>query len=162
MLTLNGLADLKRHVGEPLGTGAWLQVSQPAIDEFAQLTGDEQWLHVDPERAARGPYGMTIAHGYLVLSLLPKLAASAYAIEGARARINYGLERVRFPSPVRSGSRVRVTSTLTEVTPTPQGARVIVHNIIETDDSDKPACIADTVSLLVFDEPTTSEEGSDA
>jgi acyl dehydratase len=160
MLILYGLPDLERHVGQVLGSSGWRELPQSDIDAFARVTGDEQWLHVDAERAANGPYGTTIAHGYLVLSLLPALAADAYAIEGARMRINYGLERVRFPSPVPSGTRVRLTPTLSELTPAPQGARIVVHNVVEAEGSQKPACIADTVSLLVFDAQPTSEERS--
>jgi acyl dehydratase len=161
MMILNGLADLDSHLGDVLGTSGWLEVSQRTIDDFAHVTGDEQWLHVERERAAHGPYGTTIAHGYLILSLLPRLAADAYAIDGSLMRINYGLERVRFPSPVPSGARVRVTSTLTDVTRTPGGARIVVHNVVESEGAEKPACVADTVSLLVFDEPANEERSSE-
>jgi acyl dehydratase len=150
MQIIEGIPALRALIGQELGIGSWHDVPQSTIEAFADATGDHQWLHVDAERAAAGPYGTTIAHGYLVLSLLPALAADAYSIEGASARINYGLERVRFPSAVPSGARIRVHSTLTELEETPTGARIVVRNVVELEGSDKPACIADTVSLLVF------------
>jgi len=153
MQTIHGLGDLSSRVGQVLGTGEWLEVPQAMIDDFAATTRDRQWIHVDPERAAAGPYGTTIAHGYLVLSLLPELAATAYRVEGTTTRINYGLERVRFPAPVPAGSRLRVTSTLQSLEPTAAGVRIVVHNAVETEGGDKPACMADTVSVLVFGEP---------
>ena len=137
-------------MGQVLGTGDWLDVTQTRIDAFADATDDHQWLHSDAERAAAGPYGAPIAHGYLVLSLLPALAATAYQVEGTTARINYGLETVRFPSPVRAGSRLRVTSTLKSVAQVPAGARAVVGNTVEIEGGEKPACVADTVSLLTF------------
>jgi len=150
MNVIGGVPALRELVGQELGTGPWRTVPQETIQAFADATGDHQWLHVDAERAAAGPYGTTIAHGYLVLSLLPALAADAYRIEGASARINYGLERVRFPAPVRAGARIRVRSTLAELDETPTGARIVVRNVVELEGSEKPACIADTVSLLVL------------
>jgi acyl dehydratase len=143
------LADL---VGQELGVSDWFPVEQDRIDAFADATDDRQWLHIDPERAASGPYGATIAHGYLTLSLLPALAASAYRIGGVRARVNYGLERVRFPAVVRPGSRVRSRATLQSVEPTGDGLRIVVRHVVEVDGSDRPACVADTVTLLLMEE----------
>jgi acyl dehydratase len=154
MHIIEGIPALKALVGQELGTGSWRGVPQSTIDAFADATDDHQWLHVDAARAAAGPYGTTIVHGYLVLSLLPALAADAYRIEGASARINYGLERVRFPAPVPSGARIRVSSRLTELAETPTGARIVVRNVVELEGSEKPACIADTVSVLVFPGPS--------
>ena len=140
------LADL---VGEELGVGDWLAVDQQLIDEFAHATRDLQWLHVDPERATAGPYGATIAHGYLTLSLLPFLTASAYRVDGVSRRVNYGLERVRFPAVVRSGSRIRNRADLVSVETTGDGLRAVVRNTVEIDGAGRPACVADTVTLFV-------------
>jgi acyl dehydratase len=149
MNIIDGIPALRALVGQDLGTGSWRVVSQSRIDAFADATDDHQWLHTDPERAAAGPFGTTIAHGYLVLSLLPALAADAYRIDGPTARINYGLDSVRFPAPLPEGGRIRVHSSLVELKETPGGARVVIHNVVELEGSAKPACVADTVSLLV-------------
>lgn len=158
MLRLNTLGEIEHQVGRVLGISDWCVVTQDVIDEFARVTGDAQWLHVDRERAANGPYGTTIAHGYLVLSLVPALASTCYAIEGATTRINYGLERVRFPSPVLSGARIRLTATLTSVEVVEAGTRIVVHNVVECDGSEKPACVADTVSILIFGQSNTDKD----
>lgn len=150
MKVIDSIHELEALVGQELGTGSWRRVPQETIDAFADATDDHQWLHVDAERAAAGPFSTTIAHGYLVLSLLPALAADAYRITGASARINYGLDRVRFPAHVPSGARIRLRSTLASLEETPAGARIVVRNTVELEGSSKPACIADTVSLLVF------------
>jgi len=142
----DALADL---IGEELGVSDWLHVEQDRIDAFAEATGDHQWLHVDPERARSGPYGKTIAHGYLTLSLLPVLTASAFRVGSVRARVNYGLERVRFPAVVRSDARVRNRATLQSVEPVPGGVRMVVRNVVEVDGGTRPVCIADTVTLLL-------------
>ncbi|MDE2611850.1 MAG: MaoC family dehydratase, partial [Burkholderiales bacterium] len=111
------LADLRALVGQEIGTSDWVTVDQARIDRFADATGDQQWIHVDPVRAAAGPYGATIAHGYLTLSLLPHLFESGFAIDDQRMAVNYGLNRVRFLTPVRSGSRVRGRFTLRSYEP---------------------------------------------
>ncbi|HEY4224784.1 MAG TPA: MaoC family dehydratase [Pseudolysinimonas sp.] len=158
MNVIAGPEGLASHIGQVLGTGDWLEVSQERIDRFAEATGDLQWLHVDPVRAASGPYGTTIAHGYLVLSLLPALTATAYSVDGATARINYGVDKVRFPSPLPAGSRVRVTSSLESVETVPAGVRAVVHNVVEMEGGAKPVCVADTVSLLIFPSPPEGEK----
>src|SRR4051794_41564812 len=112
-----GLAELTAAEGAELGPTGWLVVDQARVDQFAEATDDHQWIHVDPERAAAGPFGGTIAHGYLTLSLLPALMAEVWRVEDARLGINYGLNRVRFPSPVPVGSRVRVVGRLKEAAP---------------------------------------------
>ncbi len=150
MRVIDGLAELRTLVGEELGTGYWRRVPQSVIEAFADATDDHQWLHVDAERAARGPFGTTIAHGYLVLSLLPALAADAYRIDGMSARINYGLDRVRFPAPVPAGGRIRVRCDLRSLEESSGDVRIVVHNAVELQGSDRPACVADTVSLLTF------------
>ena len=107
MIRVPTLASLQQRVGEELAVGDWLTVDQVTIDKFAEATGDHQWIHVDKERAAKGPFGTTVAHGYLTLSLLPKLAESALQVDDVRMGVNYGLNRVRFPAPVPSGSHIR-------------------------------------------------------
>ncbi|MBO9577674.1 MAG: MaoC family dehydratase [Microbacteriaceae bacterium] len=148
MLTI-GIDELERRVGEELGTSPWLEIAQQRIDAFADATDDRQWIHVDPARAAAGPYGATIAHGFLTLSLLPALAAGAYAVHGASTRVNYGLDRVRFPAPVRVGSRIRGRISLVAAERTDRGVRATLRTEVEIEGSDKPACVADSVTLFV-------------
>jgi len=143
--------ELAGLVGQELGVGDWIAVEQDRIDRFAEDTEDRQWLHVDPERAKAGPFGTTIAHGYLTLALLPALTASAYEIGGVRSRINYGLERVRFPAVVPAGGRVRNRASLQSVEPAPGGLRIVVRNVVELEGSERPACVAETVTLLLLE-----------
>ena len=123
MIRYPRLADLSTLVGQPLGTSDWLQVDQSRIDQFAQATGDHQWIHVDPQRAAEGPFGATVAHGFLTLSLVPLLSEQAFAIDDVRMGINYGLNRVRFITPVKVGSRVRAHFKLLAFEPLDGGAQ---------------------------------------
>lgn len=136
-------------VDTELGVSPWTVIDQALIDRFAADTRDEQWMHVDPVRAADGPYGGTIAHGYLVLSLLPWLTSTTYRVDDVSARVNYGLERVRFPAPVRAGQRIRLRARLDSVEPMSTGVRIVVRNTVEIDGSDRPACVAETVTLLL-------------
>jgi acyl dehydratase len=140
------LADLQAHVGGEIAVSDWLVVDQERIDKFAEATGDRQWIHVDPVRAAAGPFGATVAHGFLTLSLLPMLAESGLAIDDVRMGVNYGLNRVRFPAPVRSGSRIRSHVVLAEYLPIDGGAQLTFEVTIEIEGSDKPACVAQSVS----------------
>ena len=140
------LQDLAATLGEPLADSDWVSVDQPRIDAFAAATGDEQWIHVDPVRAAAGPFGGTIAHGFLTLSLLPVLRASAFAIDDVRMSVNYGLNRVRFPAPVPAGSRLRARFRLLAFEPLADGAQLIVEGTIEREGGGKPVCIAEMVS----------------
>jgi acyl dehydratase len=140
------LADLQPLVGQDIGLSDWLTVDQRRIDLFAEATDDRQWIHVDPERAAAGPFGATVAHGFLTLSLLPPLFASGFQIDGIRMGINYGLNRVRFAAPVRVGSRLRGRFKLKAYEPIEGGAQLTVEATIELEGSDKPACVADSVS----------------
>ncbi|KRV50325.1 dehydratase [Wenjunlia vitaminophila] len=149
MRTFTGLDEFARAKGEHLGHSDWHTVTQEQIDRFAEATGDHQWIHVDPERAASGPFGGTIAHGYLTLSLVPALAQGIYRVDGVRMGINYGTNKVRFPSPVPVGSRVRGSAELVEVTVGAQGWQAVVRFTVEIEGQDKPACVADTVVLLV-------------
>ena len=140
------LAELQSLVGQDLGRSEWLTVDQDRIDQFAQATGDHQWIHTDPARAAAGPFGATVAHGYLTLSLLPLLFESGFAIDDVRMGVNYGLNRVRFAAPVRAGSRLRGHFKLLSFEPLDGGAQLTVQATVELEGSAKPACVAETVS----------------
>ncbi|URN11648.1 MaoC family dehydratase [Streptomyces radiopugnans] len=138
--------ELRAAVGEELGTSDWLEVDQKRIDLFADATGDHQWIHVDPEKAAANPFGTTIAHGYLTLSLLPVLVPQLIRVEGVRMGINYGVNKVRFPSPVPVGSRVRATARITEVSEVGEGCAQLTSLVtIEREGGEKPVCVAESV-----------------
>ncbi len=149
MQTFNGLDEFEQAVGTHLGYSNWHTITQEQINLFAEATGDHQWIHTDPERAATGPFGTTIAHGYLTLSLVPMLVWQIYTVEGLAMGVNYGSNKVRFPSAVPVGSRVRAGAELLELTRDPRGARATVRVTIEREGADKPACVAETVSVLV-------------
>ncbi|MBC7632846.1 MaoC family dehydratase [Aeromicrobium sp.] len=144
----DSLDDFKAAAGEELGTSDWLTVTQEQINTFADATGDHQWIHVDPERAATGPFGGTIAHGYLTLSLLPVFAEQIYSINGLAFGMNYGANKIRFPSPVPVNSRLRATATLKETADIPIGTQGIVNFVIEREGADKPVCIAEVVYVM--------------
>lgn len=144
----DSLDTFKASAGEVLGTSDWLTITQAQIDTFADATGDHQWIHVDPELAARGPFGKTIAHGYLTLSLLPALSSQIYSIEGLAMGVNYGANKVRFPHPVPVGSRVRATATLKETSDIAIGTQSVINFVIEIDGVEKPACIAEVVYVM--------------
>lgn len=135
--------------GEELGTSEWLTIEQDRVDRFAEATGDHQWIHVDAERAASGPFGGTIAHGYLTLSLVPFLGSGVFSLETPGAKLNYGVNKVRFPSPVLVGKRVRAHVTLADVTDIPAGKQLTLRYTIEIEGEAKPACVAETVVLLL-------------
>ncbi|MFF2319278.1 MaoC family dehydratase [Arthrobacter sp. NPDC058097] len=143
----DGLAEL---LGEELGVSDWRTVDQADINSFGRITGDEQWIHTDPTRAAEGPFGTTIAHGFLVLSLIPMLANQIYEVQGFAARVNYGLEKVRFPQPLRAGEKVRDRVTVRGVERTPAGARVTFSHEIESSGGGRPVCVAQTVTLFTL------------
>lgn len=149
MRSLDGVDEISAALGEELGVGSWFTLDQATITAFADATGDHQWVHVDEQRAKAGPYGATIAHGYLTLSLLPRLVEDAFEFTGFSMKVNYGLDRVRFPAPVRVDARIRARARLIEVELTDRGARVVVRNTVEVEGSDIPGCVADAVSLLV-------------
>ena len=140
------LASLQDRVGEHLATSSWMLIDQARIDLFAQATGDHQWIHVDPVRAASGPFGTTIAHGFLTLSLLPQLAEKAIHVDDVKMGINYGLNRVRFMAPVPSGSRLRGQIRLKAFEPIEGGAQVTMEISIEREGAAKPVCVAEAVS----------------
>jgi acyl dehydratase len=150
MQTLKGIDGVRAIAGKELGASDWLEVTQERIDKFADATGDHQWIHVDRERAKAGPFGTTIAHGFLTLSLIPSLAGSLTKVEGVRMGINYGLNKVRFPSPVKAGSRVRALSRNLSVEAVDGGLQMVNQVTIEIEGQDKPACVAETVSRFYF------------
>src|SRR3954470_1956453 len=143
------LDEVAASSGEELGSSDWLTIEQDRVDRFAEATGDHQWIHVDAERAASGPFGGTIAHGYLTLSLVPMLGSQVFALETPGAKLNYGVNKVRFPSPVRVGKRVRAHVTLGDVVDLPAGKQMTLRYTIEIEDEPKPACVAETVVLLL-------------
>lgn len=149
MKSYAGIEALEQAVGTHLGFSEWHEITQEQIDLFAEATGDHQWIHVDPVRAEQGPFGAPIAHGYLTLSLISRMLWEVYTIEGLGMTINYGLNKVRFPSPTPVGSRLRASVELTELTRTDNGAQIVMRVTIEREGSDKPACVADSVALLV-------------
>jgi acyl dehydratase len=149
MRILNNSKEIADAAGEELGVSEWVAVTQERIDLFADATGDRQWIHVDAERAADGPFGATVAHGYLTLSMLPFLGAQVYAFAGDVARVNYGLNKVRFVNPVRVGSKIRDRVELLSVEKLDKGQRATLQHTVEIKGSDKPACVAETVVLLM-------------
>ena len=136
--------------GEKLGTSDWLTITQDQVDLFADATHDHQWIHVDADRAAQGPFGAPIAHGFLTLSLLSALNAQIYGFDNVKMGINYGLNKVRFPSPVRVGSRVRSRARLAEVTEISGGVQLTVESTVEIEGEDKPACVAEGLTRVLF------------
>ncbi|MCC2033965.1 MaoC family dehydratase [Microbacterium allomyrinae] len=143
-------ADLPGAVGRT-ATGAWFTIDQERIRAFADATDDWQWIHLDAERAASGPFGGPIAHGYLTLSLLPRLTSGLLSVGGSAMVVNYGLDRVRFLQPVLAGSRVRAVTVVASAEPTPQGCRVGLRTTVELEGSDRPALVAETLTLFVSD-----------
>lgn len=148
MRTFANLDELAAATGEHLGYSDWYTVTQRQVDTFADATEDHQWIHVDPERAAQGPFGTTIAHGYLTLSLIPMFGKEIYQVDGLKMGINYGLNKVRFPQAVPVGAKIRAGAEVFEVTDLEQGKQAQVRFTIEIDGQDKPACVADTVVRL--------------
>ena len=140
------LADLQGLVGQELAVSDWVQIDQSRIDAFADATGDHQWIHIDPQRAAAGPFGATVAHGFLTLSLIPLLSEQAMAVGDVRMGVNYGLNRVRFTAPVRAGSRLRGRFKLLSYEALEGGAQLLMEALIEIEGASKPACVAETVS----------------
>jgi acyl dehydratase len=143
--TINGIDELKAAVGEELGTSDWMEITQDRVDTFAEATGDHQWIHVDPERAKSGPFGGTIAHGYLTMSLGPVLLPQVVTVTGFSMALNYGLNKLRFPSPVPVGSKLRLSAKLLEVEDVKGGVQSTYGLTFEVDGSDKPACVAEAL-----------------
>jgi acyl dehydratase len=147
--TFTDIDQLAAAVGADLGTSDWFEIDQDRVNLFADATDDHQWIHVDLERAAQGPFGATIAHGYMTVSLIPALSKTIFSIETDGPRLNYGLNKVRFPNPVKVGSRVRAQATLAELADVPAGKQLVVRYTIEIEGEEKPACVAETVVLLL-------------
>jgi acyl dehydratase len=140
------VAELKQSVGQELGVSGWFEVSQERIRQFAEATEDRQWIHTDPQRAQReSPYGTTIAHGFLTLSLLGHLMRQAFDVRGVRMAINYGSNRVRFPAPVRSGSRIRARVALASLKEFEGGTEAVFSVTVESEGSAKPCCVAEWI-----------------
>jgi acyl dehydratase len=146
MKTFEKISDLQALVGEELGVSEWMTITQEQIDKFADATGDHQWIHTDPERAKAGPFGAPIAHGFLTLSLLPAMTASAFRLKETRMGVNYGLNKVRFPAPVPVGSQLRGRFKLIEYIPLEGGAQMTVECTMEREGADKPVCVAESLS----------------
>ena len=154
MRTFTTLDEVADAAGQEIGTSEWLTIDQGRVDQFADATDDHQWIHVDAERAAEGPFGGTIAHGFLTLSLLPHFAAEVFRLETPGARLNYGLDKVRFPAPVPVDSRLRSRVSFGDVTDLPSGKQLVVQHSVEIEGpdgqvQDKPACVAAHVVLLL-------------
>ncbi len=149
MRTFTTVEELTAAVGEDVGSSDWLLVDQERVDAFADATEDHQWIHVDRERAAASPFGGTIAHGYLTLSLVPMLGAQIFSLDTPGAKLNYGVNKVRFPAPLRVGRRVRAHASIAGVSELPAGTQLTLGWTVEVEDEPKPACVAETVVLLL-------------
>ncbi|MGI5412642.1 MaoC family dehydratase [Streptomyces chartreusis] len=145
-ITVNGLEELKKLSGTDLGTSDWIEITQSRINTFADATDDHQWIHVDPQRATEGPFGTPIALGYLTLSLFIPLFTGLLDVQGVATKVNYGLNKVRFPSPVKVGSRIRLVGRLAEVEEVPGGVQVAVDGTIEIEGAQKPAAVIQSLS----------------
>jgi acyl dehydratase len=148
MRTIRGLDELRAAEGEVLGTSGWHEVTQEDIDTFADVTGDHQWIHVDPERAKDTPFGGTIAHGYYTLSLAPKLTDEIFSMDGFAFAVNYGLNRVRFPAPVPVNSKVRATAKVAKLEDVPGGAQMTLELTFEREGGEKPVCVAQSLARV--------------
>jgi acyl dehydratase len=152
MRVFHSIDELRAAAGEHLGYSSWRTVTQREVDLFADATGDRQWIHVDPERAKAGPFGSTVAHGYLTLSLVPQLVWEVYTVEGVAMSLNYGSNRVRYPAALPVGSRIRGGVELLSVEPGAGGFAETLRVTVEREGGGKPACVAETVSVL-YPEP---------
>jgi acyl dehydratase len=144
------IEDIKAQIGQEIGVGEWVTVTQEQINTFAEATGDHQWIHVDEERAKAGPFGQTIAHGYLTLSLIPTLGGGSLGVPGTKMGINYGLDRVRFITPVPAGAKIRARRKLLDVTEGEGFVQLKTEVTIEVEGKDKPACVAETLGRAYF------------
>lgn len=150
MRVFSGADELRAAAGEQLGTTDWMVIDQQQVNDFADATHDHQWIHVDTARAAEGPFGTTIAHGFLTLSLAPHLTGQLYRIEGVRMGINYGLDKVRFPAPVPVGAKIRASAEVAEVSEVSGGLALKLHTTLEAEGNDKPACVAEMLTRVYF------------
>jgi acyl dehydratase len=149
MRVFTTLDEVAKAAHTDVGTSDWVTIDQKRVDQFADATGDHQWIHVDVERAKHGPFGGTIAHGYLTLSLVPWLGSQIFTLQTPGAKLNYGVNKVRFPNPLRVGKRIRSHVAIGEVTDVPAGKQMTVKHTIEIEGEEKPACVAETVVLLL-------------
>ena len=149
MRTFSTVEEIEKAVGEQIGTSDWLEIDQERVNAFADATGDHQWIHVDVERSKDGPFGGTIAHGYLTLSLVPWLGSQVFTLDTPGAKLNYGVNKVRFPNPVRVGSRIRANVSINGMADVPAGKQLTIGYTLEIEGQDKPACVAETVVLLL-------------
>jgi acyl dehydratase len=149
MRTFTTVEEIEAAIGEEVGVTDWVEIDQERVDTFAKATDDYQWIHVDQERAAAGPFGGTIAHGYLTLSLIPWLGSQIFTLDTPGAKLNYGVNKVRFPNPVKVGARIRARAKVNGVQELPAGRQLTMGITIEIDGEDKPACVAETVVLLL-------------
>lgn len=149
MKVFTGIPEVEAAVGTHVGWSEWHEVTQEQVQLFADATGDHQWIHLDVEKAKEGPFGGTIAHGFLTLSLLPMLAAEVYRIDGVKMGVNYGADKLRFPSPVPVGSKVRAGVEINGVTPIALGYQIATRVTIEREGGDKPACVVDMLAVVV-------------
>ncbi len=147
-VTLNGIDELKSRIGDELGVSDFKDVTQEDVNAFAEVTGDDQWIHIDPERAKDTPFGGTIAHGYYTLSLAPRFTYDLFALEGVQFGINYGLNKVRFPAPMPVGGKVRMRMQLQDVTDIPGGAQITMLLTFEREGGDKPVAVAEALSRV--------------
>jgi acyl dehydratase len=147
--TLDGIDGVRAAVGRPLGATSWHTITQEQIDAFAVATGDQQWIHVDPVRASEGPFGATIAHGYMTLAMVTALLDELVRIDGVSMSINYGVNRVRFPAPARVGSRLRLSAVIESCDQAAVGYRLVISGTVEIEGADKPACVVECIALLV-------------
>ena len=148
MTTLTGMEGLREAEGRELGVTGWHEITQAEVDAFADVTGDHQWIHVDPQRAAQSPLGGTIAHGLLTLALAPAMTSSLLSLEGFAFALNYGYNRVRFPAPLPVGSRVRMRATLATVDDIPGGAQITIVQTFECEGTEKPVCVAESLARV--------------
>ena len=149
MREFNGIAELEAAIGENVGTSDWTEITQESVNLFAEATGDHQWIHVDPEKAKDGPFGGTIVHGFLTLSLLPKFGWEVYTVSGMAMMINYGLNKVRFPAVVPVGSKVRASITLDKLEQKSSGYQLTTTTTVEAEGVERPVCIAESLMMLV-------------
>ena len=147
--SFTSMGQLESAVGRELGPTPWRTLDQPVVDAFAEVTGDHNWIHVDPARAAEGPFGRTIAHGYFTLSLIPSFGHQLFSLDLEAVRLNYGLNKVRFPQPVPTGSRIRGRVAFLGLPPVAAGRQLVTRYTIEIEDQDKPACVAESVVLFL-------------
>ena len=149
MRSFTSVEELENAIGEEIGPSDWVTIDQDRVNDFADATGDHQWIHVDVERAKDSPFGGTIVHGYLTLSLLPYFTGQLFTLDTPGAKLNYGTNKVRFPAPLPVGSKVRATASIAEVGETKAGTQLVTRYTLEIEGSDKPACVAETVVLLL-------------